>query len=304
MIDARLPGLSFSALFVCGAIALAARHPAYAAVFRDTDAEALFRGATRDPESVLGPAKDAAWVAAWFAHHDALHPGLATHVLYRKRLINDRALAFLEAGGDRVVMLGAGLDTLGLRLARRFPRALFVELDQPLTQALKRALLRAIGPVPPNLRFLGADLAPAGAAEWLARAVPPAPARTLVIAEGVGEYLPPAAAASLFGYMRQLSGPTGRCLFTFVSAGAQLPSLRLPRLPANLHSDPYRFRLDPAELDRFLARRALRQVFHFDPDWIGNTYLPSLPPIPPGVTPIRPLPALHFVEATSALPVF
>ncbi|MGQ9366164.1 class I SAM-dependent methyltransferase [Azospirillum sp. ST 5-10] len=303
MIAARLPGLSFSALFICGAVALAARHPAYAEVFADPFAERIFRAVTVKPDSVLGGAEDPAVVAAWFARHEAVCPGMASHVVYRKRWITDRVRAFLEDGGRRVVVLGAGLDTLALRLSGDYPEALFVEIDQPLSQGLKRGLAANLVGRRPNLRFIGGDLSPARAGEWLAKAVPPTPARTIVVAEGVAEYLPPAAADALFGYMRRLCAPDGRCLFTFVSSKVTLPSLKVDRLPDNVHSDPYRFRLDPDGLDRYLARRALRRVALLDPATARRAYLPAVG-LPEGEDPpMHPLESLHLVEAASALPV-
>jgi methyltransferase (TIGR00027 family) len=69
------------------------------------------------------------------------------------------------------VLLGAGLDSFGVRQPA-FARELSIfELDQPASQALKRRRLEQAGvEVPPNLRFAPADLGREPLAEVLARA--------------------------------------------------------------------------------------------------------------------------------------
>jgi O-methyltransferase involved in polyketide biosynthesis len=49
------------------------------------------------------------------------HPGIVRHWMLRKRWIESRVRARIAAGASQVVVLGAGLDTLGVRLASELP---------------------------------------------------------------------------------------------------------------------------------------------------------------------------------------
>ena len=91
-----------------------------------------------------------------------------------------------------LVLLGAGLDTTGLRHAAR-TGATVVEVDLPEVQAWKRAALARAGmTVPPSLRWVEADLRTADLGELLRDAVPDPPSGapgTLVSWLGVSMYL-------------------------------------------------------------------------------------------------------------------
>ena len=125
----------------------------------------------------------------WLARHTL--PGAMAHYARRKARIAWHCQAALAQGAQRVVVLGAGLDTLALRLAPEHPQVQWVELDHPATQALKRAGLARSGcALPANLHWQATDLS---APQALQQAMQGWPARpTLFIAEGLLMYLPPA----------------------------------------------------------------------------------------------------------------
>jgi len=91
----------------------------------------------------------------------ASHPVLATAratVICRSRYTEDRVCAAAARGVSQYVLLGAGLDTFGLRSA--FGRQLRIfEVDHPATQDWKRrALAAARIPEPPHVTFVAAEL--------------------------------------------------------------------------------------------------------------------------------------------------
>ncbi len=65
-------------------------------------------------------------------------PGLLLHFMLRKRWIEEAVRAALTEACGQVVVIGAGFDTLALRLSREFPRVSFIEIDHPATQKYKR----------------------------------------------------------------------------------------------------------------------------------------------------------------------
>ena len=101
------------------------------------------------------------WMRPLWRHLERVTlPGITRHYWLRKQWIEARVRTQIAGGVRRVVVLGAGLDTLALRLAPLWPDVDWIEVDHPATQAMKqRALDRAGIKVPPTLRFVAADLA-------------------------------------------------------------------------------------------------------------------------------------------------
>jgi len=85
-------------------------------------------------------------------------PGMALHVGLRKRYMEDAVRDALAAGATQVLVLGAGFDTLCLRLAPQYPDVHFVEVDHPATHARKVEAVRKLDAEQANLQFIAADL--------------------------------------------------------------------------------------------------------------------------------------------------
>lgn len=182
-------------------------------------------------------------------------PGITEHFWRRKNWIEARVRAALAEGWERVVVPGAGLDTLALRLAPEFPAVDFVELDHPATRRLKlKALASAQYQTPPNLRFLEADLT---------RAALPAELSadrksSFVVAEGLLMYLPPATVREFLGSVADLARP--RLVFSFMRNDRVLGSL--VQLKLKLRGEPFLWSAEPAELPAFLAECGLAVRAH------------------------------------------
>ncbi len=133
-------------------------------------------------------------------------PGMTHHFLFRKRLIADKVSYALSAGVKQVIVLGAGLDTLAIRMAPQHPTVQFFEIDLPNTQRTKTGILSHIHyPIPLNCTFIEADLAQTTLALVLHN-IPTfeADAPTLVILEGVLMYLTESEVKALFAAMHTL----------------------------------------------------------------------------------------------------
>ena len=61
--------------------------------------------------------------------------------MMRKRWIESRVRAAIADGASQLVVLGAGFDTLGVRLAVERPDFRVVEIDHPATLAVKRSVV-------------------------------------------------------------------------------------------------------------------------------------------------------------------
>ena len=108
--------VSKSAMFVVTASAVTTKDPVYSRSYNDPYA-AWFAAAISDEAAELLPTLDDPVARASFieeAERDV--DGLVTHVVYRKPWITDRVRDALEGGIQQLIILGAGCDTLSLRL--------------------------------------------------------------------------------------------------------------------------------------------------------------------------------------------
>ena len=140
-------------------------------------------------------------------------PGIILHYLARKRHLDALAQEAIAAGCRQLVVLGAGFDTVAMRMYRSHPQLSCFEIDHPATQSTKR---RACGD---GLILISADLSdesPAKALSAEARFDRNAP--TLFVAEGLLMYLPEARVEALLRELAELSAPGSRFAFTFMEA--------------------------------------------------------------------------------------
>jgi methyltransferase (TIGR00027 family) len=147
----------------------------------------------------------------------AMVPGIMLHYLLRKRWIEDCVRACLAEGVDQIIIMGAGFDTLALRLHREFPHVRFFEIDHSDTQQVKRRASESQRMLAANIRFIAADLTQ----ESWERAIWSHSdfrdqASTLVIAEAVLMYLQPNDLNIIFKFLREHTDQHSRFLFSFM----------------------------------------------------------------------------------------
>lgn len=136
-------------------------------------------------------------------------PGVIAHYLTRKLAIEAEVQKALASGAGRVVVIGAGFDTLAWRLHREFPGVQWIEVDHPATQAIK---VRSLGQAP-NLKYLAHDLvSPRPLSQMLDEGSVP----TVIVIEGVTMYLTKEKVAELLKDSAQLAGTEGRVILTFM----------------------------------------------------------------------------------------
>jgi methyltransferase (TIGR00027 family) len=116
-------------------------------------------------------------------------PGIQLHYALRKLFLDDTATRAIEDGARQVVVVGAGFDSLALRLSRRPERIACIEVDHPATQAVKRRALAAIDSLAGDLRLVPADLGRESLSDALARGRFAPSVKTLFVAEGLTMYL-------------------------------------------------------------------------------------------------------------------
>ena len=179
-------------------------------------------------------------------------PGLTLHYVLRKRRIEElvRASRF-----PQLIVLGAGLDTLALRLSREM---VCIEIDHPATQKLKSSLLPDAG-----LELLPVDFTKETLTGALTRSKRYEVAKpALFVAEAVLLYLTEAQVRGLFKQLKSRPAKT-RLIFTFWQ----------PRDPINFqnatfiadwylrqYSEPGRWAIAPGDVRAFVESEGFKLI--------------------------------------------
>lgn len=157
-------------------------------------------------------------------------------------------------------MIGAGFDTLGLRLSEEMPDIEVIEIDHPATQGAKRrALANQEVPLLDSLRFVALDLS-----------TEPVPVdlfagnkATVVVIEGTLMYLSPDGVAKLFDSLRDYPTDRLRVFFSFMTrwpdggTGFRPRSWLVERWLA-WRSEPFTWALAPQDVRDYLSTHGFR----------------------------------------------
>lgn len=164
-------------------------------------------------------------------------PGHLVYLGLRKRVIQDEVETAIAEGARQVLMIGAGMDTLCLRLAPEHPQVSFFEVDHPASQTMKREGVDRLSALRPNLHFLPVDLEASDLAEAL-EAHPEwrSDAPSIAVAEGLLEYLSPETVERVFAAVARATGPGSRFLFNYahVDESGRVKIGKISRLQATM----------------------------------------------------------------------
>src|SRR4051812_11072962 len=169
--------------------------------------------------------------------------GPRTSAVARTRLIDD---LLAEAEPEQVLLLGAGYDSRAHRIPGMPPT---YEVDHPATQRAKRQHI----PHRPHVHYVPVDLN----SESLAVALDGFPARrTVVIWEGVTNYLTEQAVDATFRDLTTIVAQGSRIIFTYVDRAALSADTAWHR-EVEKAGEPWTFGLHPADVPGYLAELGL-----------------------------------------------
>jgi methyltransferase (TIGR00027 family) len=142
-------------------------------------------------------------------------------VIARTRYI-DALFAKLPAEGfSQVVLFGAGFDTRGIRFQSELKQVQVFELDAPTTQSAKIEQYRVRGiAVPANLVFVPVNFETDSVADRLRQTTFRKGRKTLVLAEGVIQYLKPEAVHATLETVSAAVGRGSWLIFDYAHASA------------------------------------------------------------------------------------
>ncbi len=147
---------------------------------------------------------------------DARWPGARTSAIARTRLIDEWASAAASQGMRQAVILGAGFDCRAWRLTA-FRELRIFEVDHPATSPEKRRVIGDIGAPTERVSFAPIDFEQESLAEALAKVGFDANRPTLVIWEGVTNYLTAEAVDATLRSIAALAEGS-QLIFTYVDA--------------------------------------------------------------------------------------
>jgi methyltransferase (TIGR00027 family) len=189
---------------------------------------------------------------------DWLMPGQFEAFAHRKAFFEREVRQGIEAGASQVLVLGAGYDTLGWRLAPEFSRVNFFEIDHPTTARLKAKGIDAMGRRA-NLHLIAEDLGERQLVNVLHADTTWNPiAPTVIVAEGLLMYLPPEAVGALFEQCAASTGAGSRIAFTYVGTRPDAtpdagPWSWLVLWLLKVGGEPWLWSIPPGDLRSFLG---------------------------------------------------
>ena len=197
----------------------------------------------------------------------------------RTRLIDDLVAEALADGVTQVLLLGAGYDSRAYRIPAMADVRVF-EVDHPATQATKQRLVRAF--VHPDrrthVRFVPVDLV-AGSLDVALREAGFAPLeRTVVVWEGVTNYLTEPAVDGTLRYLARMTASGSRIIFTYVDRAALDGTGKFSGV-AEWHAvvreqgEPWTFGFDPAELPGYVRERGMGLALDLSAREAADRYL-------------------------------
>jgi methyltransferase (TIGR00027 family) len=255
---------SATARLIAAATVMAATEPGLRdlAPARAVDWSQRFLSVRPQDRRLLWSVRSRACRWAWRLAERATLPGLARHWLVRKAWIEREWRGAAQRGFSQLIVLGAGLDTLGVRVAEETPGMRVIELDHPATQGLKRAALAGASPVMLLPCQIGAQrvsdvLATTRAADGFD------PARaTMIVCEGVLMYLSDAEVEALVADVAGLPVARLKVVFTAMDKGGGRARFAEQRGVVNWwlrrRGEPFRSGSTPELMCSLLGRHGFR----------------------------------------------
>ena len=153
--------------------------------------------------------------AQWVARKTT--PGQMMTLPTKKRFLDDEVRRAIEGGARQLLLVGAGFDTLAVRVAREFADIGCFEIDHPATQRVKRGAIESAKLERSNLHLVAVDLASTSLPEALEQAPHwKSDVVSVVVAEGVLMYLDESDVVTFLEGVRATTAAGSTLLFTYV----------------------------------------------------------------------------------------
>ena len=176
------------------------------------------------------------WMIRVYQIQDLMMPGQFEGFGHRKIFMQQKVEAAIEQGARQVLVVGAGFDTLCLRLAPQYSDVQFFEVDHPATSAAKARGVALEGR-PANMIQIAADLGEQALPKVLSEdgrwqsSLP-----SVLVAEGLLQYLTDDEVAGLLREGAACTSPGSRFVLTHAIPGER----RMVSILTSLIGEPWK----------------------------------------------------------------
>ena len=184
--------------------------------------------------------------------------GLFAMSISNLRLAEELVEQGLAAGTDQYLLLGAGLDSFGVRRSDLADRLRVFELDHPVPQGVKRdRILRARGSIPHNVELVPINFETTTIAEALASSTHDRDKPSSVSWLNTIAYLSVEATVESLRGLGEVSAPGSRLIFNYPPNARLAPEVRVALAAVSesvAHKgEPFRATFDPDDMQRHVA---------------------------------------------------
>ena len=198
-------------------------------------------------------------MVAVYEAFDWMLPGEFAAISRRKAFCERQVRDGIGNGATQILILGAGYDTMGWRLAPEFSEVKFFEIDHPATACLKARGIKAMGQRD-NLFLIAEDLSQRKLIDVLeSNESWDQTKRTVIVAEGLLMYLSAEVVRDLFCQCAVITGDGSQIAFTYIPTGTDgRPDAGrwtgLMLWLQKLSGEPWLWSIRPEELGLFLEQ--------------------------------------------------
>lgn len=202
------------------------------------------------------------WMIRVYQFQDRMMPGQWEGFGHRKVFMNQQVEAAIEQGARQVLVLGAGFDTLCLRLAPKYPEVRFVEIDHPSTSVAKARGIEKVGQ-PENMIRIAADLGERSLPKVLSEDGHwDASQRSVIVAEGLFQYLTDEEVRGLLTDAAACTSPGSRIAFSHAIPGDR----KLLSALVRLISEPWKSEVRSEDLPSYVDGTGWAMISDVDDD--------------------------------------
>jgi len=204
--------------------------------------------------------------------------GIYEWVIARTKYIDEVFIHASAEGFSQVLLFGAGFDSRGVCFQSELKDAKVFELDAPTTQIMKIGQYRKRGiEVPSNLTFVPINFEKESVAERLKEAGFIKGKKTLVILEGVLQYLKPEAAYATLDTIRNQVGPGSWLAFDYAHASVLRGEGNLYgetgiMKGVNKYGESWQFGLEEADVESILCKYGFKLLDRKGPEELEEVY--------------------------------
>lgn len=143
--------------------------------------------------------------------------GFYLHYVLRKRCIEEFVRAGIHKGAKQIIILGAGFDTLSMRISKDFPNIQIIEIDHPNTQKLKHKAMENLIQTFENIHLIPLDLKQDTMQNLLlSNPYYDKSKSSIFIAEGLTMYLAENEIRDILKFIKEHSGLSSQFVFTYM----------------------------------------------------------------------------------------